>query len=183
MRQVGWKPTDVQLVAVGIGPGSFTGLRLGVMTAKAFAYAAGSAILGVGTPDAIAARAPRELRRIAVAIDAQRGEVYSARFTLAAGDVIDVTHEGATEIITVESWLASLTSDVLATGPALAKLAGEVPSSAVLAPRDVWFPDAASVGRLASVRATRGDVDDLWMIAPLYLRRSAAEEKWDSRAT
>ena len=57
LKHVAWLPRDVQTVAVGVGPGSFTGLRLGVMTAKAFAYATGAQILGIGTPDAIAAQA------------------------------------------------------------------------------------------------------------------------------
>src|SRR5437773_12166637 len=58
LKHVGWAPTDVQLVAVTAGPGSFTGLRLGVTTAKTFAYAAGCEVLGVNTLEVIAGRAP-----------------------------------------------------------------------------------------------------------------------------
>ena len=55
--EVGWQPSNVQLVAVSIGPGSFTGLRVGVTAAKVFAYAAGAEVLGISTLDAIAANA------------------------------------------------------------------------------------------------------------------------------
>ena len=57
LADAGWTPRDVALVAVSIGPGSFTGLRLGVMTAKAFAYAVGAPVLGIGTLEVIAAHA------------------------------------------------------------------------------------------------------------------------------
>jgi tRNA threonylcarbamoyladenosine biosynthesis protein TsaB len=56
--RVAWKPLDVELVAVTIGPGSFTGLRVGVTTAKTFAYAVGAAILGIDTLETIAAGMP-----------------------------------------------------------------------------------------------------------------------------
>jgi tRNA threonylcarbamoyl adenosine modification protein YeaZ len=55
LQQVGWQPADVQLVAVSIGPGSFTGLRVGVTAAKVFAYAVGAEVLGISTLEAIAA--------------------------------------------------------------------------------------------------------------------------------
>src|SRR5687768_6416743 len=54
----GWRPADVQLVAVTAGPGSFTGLRVGVTTAKVFAYATSAAVLGVDTLEVIAQQAP-----------------------------------------------------------------------------------------------------------------------------
>jgi tRNA threonylcarbamoyladenosine biosynthesis protein TsaB len=57
LKQVGWLPADVQLVAVSIGPGSFTGLRVGVTAAKVFAYAVGAEVLGVNTLEAVAANA------------------------------------------------------------------------------------------------------------------------------
>jgi tRNA threonylcarbamoyladenosine biosynthesis protein TsaB len=57
LKQVGWLPSDVQLVGVSIGPGSFTGLRVGVTAAKVFAYAVGAEVLGVNTLEAVAANA------------------------------------------------------------------------------------------------------------------------------
>ena len=59
LKQVGWLPADVQLVAVSVGPGSFTGLRVGVTTAKVFAYAVGAEVLGIDTLEAIAGNCVR----------------------------------------------------------------------------------------------------------------------------
>src|SRR4030042_1258471 len=62
LKQVGWRPADVQLVAVSVGPGSFTGLRVGVTTAKVFAYAIGAEVLAIDTLETIASGAPKERR-------------------------------------------------------------------------------------------------------------------------
>src|SRR5690242_11366028 len=72
-----WRPTDVQLTAVTVGPGSFTGLRIGVTTAKTFAYAVGSAVVGVNTLEAVARRAAAETRqRLSAVLDAGRGQLF-----------------------------------------------------------------------------------------------------------
>ena len=86
LRTVGWQPKQVELVAVTRGPGSFTGLRVGLATAKAFAYATGASILGIDTLEAIAANAPAEVRQLAVAVDAQRGQVVTGRFERGPND-------------------------------------------------------------------------------------------------
>ena len=78
LAQVGWQARDVHRVAVTVGPGSFTGLRVGVTTAKAFAYAVGAEVIGINTLDVIAAQAPVEAARVAVALDAQRQELFAA---------------------------------------------------------------------------------------------------------
>jgi tRNA threonylcarbamoyladenosine biosynthesis protein TsaB len=73
LAQTGWRPTDVNLVAVTVGPGSFTGLRVGVTTAKTLAYCCGAAVVGLDTLEVLAAAAPNGFTRLAVAVDAQRG--------------------------------------------------------------------------------------------------------------
>jgi tRNA threonylcarbamoyladenosine biosynthesis protein TsaB len=179
LRATDWTPRDVQLVAVAIGPGSFTGLRLGVMTAKAFAFAVDAQVLGVGTLDTIAARAEIAAPRIAVAIDAQRDEVYAGFF--ARDDAGDLAEQGAAEIIAIERWLALLEAGMLVTGPALVKLPDRLPQGVAVAPSRTWLPDAATVGRLAAAKFASGARDDVFRLAPVYLRRSAAEEKWAAR--
>jgi len=180
LAQVNWRPADVELVAVAIGPGSFTGLRLGVMTAKAFAYAVGAKIVGVDTLATIAAQAPPDALRVATVVDAQRGDVYCAKFTRdqPAGPLTRTT---PIAIAAADAWLAELDTGTTIIGPALAKFAPQNPALSTLAPREAWFPDAATVGRLAAQRAATGEVDDAWQLAPLYLRRSAAEEKRDAQ--
>ena len=81
LKQVGWRPADVQLVGVSIGSGSFTGLRVGVTAAKVFAYAVGAEVLGVNTSEAIAANcADTSCNEVSVVIDAQRGELVVQSF-------------------------------------------------------------------------------------------------------
>src|SRR5688572_30661357 len=80
LQGMGWQPRDVQLVAVTAGPGSFTGLRVGITTAKAFAYAAGAEVLGVDTLEVLARQAPSDAQLVQTAIDAQRQELFVATF-------------------------------------------------------------------------------------------------------
>src|SRR5205807_6782629 len=83
----GMKAEQIRLVATTVGPGSFTGLRVGVTTAKTFAYAVGAEVIGVNTLEAIAAQAPPDVNRLAVALDAQRQQVFAAEFSrLPTGD-------------------------------------------------------------------------------------------------
>ena len=78
-REVGWKPGEVQLIAVTVGPGSFTGLRIGVSTAKALAYALATPLIGVNTLEVILRQAPAGLPRLQAVLDAQRYELFAER--------------------------------------------------------------------------------------------------------
>ena len=79
-RQSGRSLAELTKVAVDVGPGLFTGLRVGVTTAKALAYSHGLAVVGVGSLEALAAAHSRPGERIAAVIDARRGELYSAHY-------------------------------------------------------------------------------------------------------
>lgn len=181
LATAGRRAAEVQLVAITVGPGSFTSLRVGVTTAKAFAYAVGAQVLGVDTLEAIAAETTRAAGdadtdglTIAAAIDAQRGDVYAARFRACGNQLDRLT---PTAICPAGEWLASLESGWLATGPALENLAARLPAGVLAAPREAWMPTATTVGRLATAKYAAGCRDDLWKLAPVYLRKSAAEEK------
>lgn len=172
---VGWRPAEVELTAVTVGPGSFTGLRIGVATAKAFAYAVGSAVIGVNTLDAIARRAPVDQKlRLAAAIDAGRGQVFAAAFECNDARQWQACRE--TTLESIPDWLRQLTPGVAVTGPALVSLAGRIPAGVQIVASSLWLPTAASVAEIARFRFLAGQRDDVWKLAPLYLRRSAAEE-------
>lgn len=176
LRQVGWQPRDVQLVGVSVGPGSFTSLRVAVTTAKTFAYAVSAEILGIGTLETIAAQAEAPAAgQIAVAIDAQRGDVYSGLYRRRGPYDHELIRPPA--IVSAADWLTRLTPEMLATGPALEKLAGSLPTGVNLAKRELWHPSAQTVARLAAARHAAGERSDVWSIVPLYLRPSAAEER------
>jgi len=175
LDEVGWQPGDVDLVAVTIGPGSFTGLRVGVTAAKVFAYAVGADILGIDTLETIAGGLPTDVRRVAVAVDAQRGQVAAA--VLRRRDDGLFEFEQPMRLIDTDAWLTALPEGIVVAGPVLDKLKNRLPKTLTLAPSEFWHPTAAVVARLASTYYAAGRRDDLWQLVPHYSRRSAAEEK------
>lgn len=180
LEKVGWAPTDVALVATTAGPGSFTGLRIGITTAKAFAYSVGADILGVDTLEVIAAGASAEVQRLSVAVDAQRGQVVARTFQRGQDGWFQPA--GSAALVDIDQWLDSLAPGVCLTGPVLQKMADRVPGHLTMLDARYWAPSAAAVARLASRLHAAGRRDDVWSLVPRYSRRSAAEEKWDQRS-
>jgi tRNA threonylcarbamoyladenosine biosynthesis protein TsaB len=182
LENVGWRPRDVELVALTVGPGSFTGLRVGLAMAKVFAYAVGAGILGLDTLEVIAAAAPPEVESLSVAVDAQRGEVVARRFRRGpAADRPTRWFEplDSAELVPIEEWLASLPTGTTVSGPALRKWRDPLPAGTNVLDPTLWAPTAANVARLAFRDYTAGRRDDLWSLLPVYSRRAAAEEKWE----
>lgn len=181
LGRVGWYATDIDLVAVTMGPGSFTGLRVGVTAAKTLAYCAGAELLGVDTLETIAAATPDGVDAVSVATDAQRGEVMVGRFRRASDGWL--RPEAAARLLRTAEWLNTVEPGQAVSGPILRKLADRVPACAVVLPPTCWHPTAANVARLAQRDYATGRRDDLWTFAPRYSRPSAAEEKWNRRAS
>lgn len=176
--KVGIPLAQFQLVAVTVGPGSFTGLRVGVTTAKALAYSTKAEVLGVSTLEVIAQRAPHDVREVSVAIDAQRGDVVAQSFRRGRdGWPEPSSHE---HLIPLDAWLASVPAAVAISGPILRKVAS-LPSHLRVLDRSLWDPTAAAVGQLAERLYRAGRRDDVWALAPHYSRRPAAEEKLEER--
>jgi tRNA threonylcarbamoyladenosine biosynthesis protein TsaB len=182
LEQVGWKPTEVQLVTVTVGPGSFTGLRVGVTTAKIFAYAVGADILGIDTLETIAANVfgdagasscPDNLQ---VILDAQRGEIVAGDFGRSQDGWLRPV--GPQRLLQIESWLKEGKHSAV-TGPILKKLQSKLPPDIMILEERFWTPRAAQVAQLAARDYAAGRRDDLWTLLPRYSRRSAAEEKLD----
>jgi tRNA threonylcarbamoyladenosine biosynthesis protein TsaB len=178
--ELGWQPGSVDLVAVATGPGSFTGLRIGVTTAKTFAYAAGCQVLGIHTMLAIGARAPADVERFSAVIDAQRGELFVADL-VRAGDG-QLTGETTTRIELADTWLENLPIGSRVTGPGLAKWIGKLPPAAIAFDSSLWQPTAAAVAKLAHDAHTAGRREELLALSPQYFRRTAAEEQWERRS-
>lgn len=185
LRQACWTPKQVQCVAVGVGPGSFTGLRVGLATAKMFAYATGAKIIGVDTLEALAiAAATDQVRRISVALDAQRSEVVAQNF-LISPHANRATPLSEKRILPMEKWWdfgrgnsENDPQDILFSGPILHRItADQVPADVQLLDTSLWNPRASYIGRIAVDRFEHGLFDNLWTIQPYYSRKSAAEEK------
>jgi tRNA threonylcarbamoyladenosine biosynthesis protein TsaB len=175
LEKVAWQPNDVDLVATPIGPGSFTGLRVGVATAKSFAYSVQADILGVDTLEVIAARAPHDVPAIWVAVDAQRGQVVAGAFQREADGWLRPT--GPARLVDIDAWLDALPTGTLVTGPILRKIVDRVPEHATPLDPEYWPPTAAAVAQVASRLCAAGHRDDVFRLVPRYSRQSAAEEK------
>jgi len=169
----GWRPADVELIAVTTGPGSFTGLRIGVVAAKTFAYAVGAKLVGVHTLAALAY--PIAASRVWTILDAQRQELFVANFPADASD--DFRLEPTTSIMAIDDWLRSLRSNDVVTGPPLQKLRSLITAGVVIAPEEAWRPSAEAVGRLGLLKFDRGELISPLELVPDYFRKSAAEEK------
>ena len=187
------RPADIRLVATTIGPGSFTGLRVAATAAKTFAYAAKCDVIGLSTLDVIAAQVPSALlpsplvgegsgvRGIAAetselhaVIDAQPKELFLARYRLSPDGPERLAPD---TIIAAQTWLDSLAPGTIVSGPGLAKLESRLPPHMIIVPPPLREPAAATVGQLAWREYQAGRRDDLWKLAPVYLRPSYAEEK------
>jgi tRNA threonylcarbamoyladenosine biosynthesis protein TsaB len=170
-------PSDV--VAVIRGPGSFTGLRVGIAAAKALAWTTGARLVGVSGFDVLARRAARVVgwhdEPIAIAYDAGRGDVFAAIATPTAGGWT----ASPPALVPLDAWLESLPAGGRVTGPALEAASERITArnDLAVAPPEAWHPLAADVAAIAHVRAEAGDVDDPHTLLPDYLRPSYAEER------
>lgn len=174
---------DLDLICVAIGPGMFTGLRVGVVTAKALAYATSAKLIAVNTLDAIAAQSfaadpAFEGKELHVAVNAQRRQLFVNRFqSLGPWRVKKLIDD---RIVAREEFVQNLKTHDVVSGPGLAPLAGELAAqsdSIEIAGESSWEFNARAIGFLGTKMYESGHEDDLLTIEPLYFRPSAADEK------
>ncbi len=171
-------------VAVSIGPGSFTGLRIGLAAAKGMAYALHIPIAGVSTLAALAARFPVPGAYMAPLIDAQKGHAYMALYSWQHGALQE---EQGIEILPLETVLercAALSAPVVLSGDiAQKKLAKRVdlPGNVSVAPPAMVMPRAAETAFLGMRKLSAGEAGNVMDMEPVYIRRSEAEVLWEAR--
>ena len=162
-----WDINDIGLIAVGLGPGSFTGLRIGIATVKALAASTGCKVVGVPTMDAMVMNVKAGNKLIAPFLDAHKGKVYSCIYRNTGRG-----YEKKTEylLVTVDDLLSKLEEEVVFFGDGLNKYTDLLISSP-LALKDEeidWYPRASNVGLLGYERS-KEKTDDPETIDPLYL--------------
>ena len=180
LAEVSWPATSIDLVIVDVGPGSYTGLRVGVVTAKLFAYSVGAALIAVDAMVALAADAPASFNTVSAIIDAQQGLVYAAKLDCRDREAEPVFLQ-STEVVNAVDWSATLSPDQYVTGPALGRFAHLIPEGITAAPPGRFNPSAQALYQIGLKRFLAGHRDDIWALEPHYLRPSAAQEKWDKR--
>lgn len=177
------KKTDIQAIAVSIGPGSFTGLRIGLATAKALAYALKVPIVGVPTMAALAYNCFAPGATIVPMLDAQKGNVYYASYKWDKNKLVE---ESAPEVDSAQSVIKKLAQSVkpvLALGEAAIMYQDEIRQHEIinLPPANSIISRAGSVALLGLERLENSHFDDVETLEPLYIRKSEAERLWEQR--
>jgi tRNA threonylcarbamoyladenosine biosynthesis protein TsaB len=175
LREAGLRASDLDAIACGAGPGSFTGLRIGLASAKGLCFALSRPLLLVSSLEALAARAPDGL--VCATLDAYKQEVYAALFRVAGGCAA-VDEKG--ERVLPPATLAAELSERAAGEPIAIVGSGVRRYRELLVPGvrlldDEEGPRASDVARLAAQKIYRGETDDLARSAPRYIRPSEAE--------
>ncbi len=174
---------DIDGLAASVGPGSFTGLRIGISTVKGLALASKKPVAGIHTLDALAFNLMFARGLICPIIDAKKGEVYTAIYKMDEhGGFIKLTADMA---IDMKSLLERIHEPTIFTGPALkmyrtliSETMGEL---ATFATGQVSTVHASSVAYLGLRRLKQGLIEDIVSLAPIYVRPSEAEIKWRER--
>ncbi len=166
----------VDAVAVSIGPGSFTGLRIGLAAAKALSYAWQIKIIGVPTLHAMAAHFPKSSAMILPLIDAQKNSAYVQPFKNLQ-PIEEITVRPITEILDAAE---QSDDEIILCGDVLHKIKS-LPDNVTFAPINLRMPRAVNVALCGKILMDEGKISNVMDLEPLYLRRSEAEELWDKR--
>lgn len=174
MARHGWKGSEIDLVLVDSGPGSYTGLRVGIMVAKSFCYASGAFLVDVEAGRILADAVGSGSGEIHTIIDAQQGKIYWTPFGPKDEEKGAVALR-PTEVRLVTEWAGSLSPGDVVTGPALARYRQLVPAGCIVIDESAWLPSARSLWRLGLADYQAGCRSDFWTLEPQYLRASSAE--------
>ena len=179
--RTGVKKEDIELLAVNMGPGSFTGLRIGLATAEAMAYSWQCYLHGVDTLKALAYNIPLEGKVLSPVLDAQKGNFYQALYEWKNGELVEllpvavVSREQALERIALQGTPALLLGEY-------EKLVKEgLPAFVQAAPESLRMPKGSSVALAAQADFDAENDKKIFGLEPYYIRRSEAEELWEKK--
>ena len=180
LKQCGKNVSDVTAVAVAEGPGSFTGVRIGVAAAKGFAWGGQLPCCGVSTLEAMAESLGVYEGYVCACMDARRNQVYNALFRAKAGKLERVTEDRAIALADLKTELEQLDGPIFLVGDGAAlthkTLSGEI-SNLVLPPEHRVHQRATGVAILAAKKIAAGETCDGNALTPNYLRLSQAERE------
>lgn len=175
----GWGPRDLHELYVSAGPGSFTGLRIGITLAKTLAFATGARIVSVPSVRVLARNAPRSAIDLIVVLDAKRDRIFTARFSRAGNQWIE--REPA-HLDDLGSMLQRAPRPVCLLGEGIPYHRKFIPSDdggIVLTDPETWRPRASATAEEGPRLAAAGAFIDPDRLLPTYLRKPEAEEKWE----
>ena len=182
LKIAGASKTELTGIAVNLGPGSFTGLRVALATAKAMAYALELPLVGVSAMQVLAREFWGASATVYSLVDAQKNSAYVEGFNFDGREFVSVV---PISIAPIKEFIAALPKEekIILTGDAAMKyLKGkELSDNVNVAPTEKSYPRAANVVALGKERLARGESDDVMSLEPMYLRRSEAEILWERR--
>jgi tRNA threonylcarbamoyladenosine biosynthesis protein TsaB len=183
-KRLGWGSGELREIYVSAGPGSFTGLRIGITLAKTLAFATagvstGAKVVAVPSVRVLVENSPLEARNVIVVLDAKREQIFTASF------VRDADRWNEVEPAQLSSLRAMLDKS-----PRPVHLIGEgIPyhrkfidagdGEVILTDESLWRPRAGVVARLGFEKALRGEFTEAMKLVPIYIRRPEAEEKFE----
>lgn len=184
-RQTRVDVDEIGAVAVDLGPGLFTGLRVGIAAAKALAHARRIPMIGISSLDLLAFPVRHTDRTIVCAIDARRGEVFHASYRQSPGGVQRLTDPTASTPDDLVSDLLAGKDELLVVGDGAIRHreAFEAITRVELGDHGLAHPLASSLVELAHAKALREDFVAPQDLTPLYLRKPDAEINWATRET
>lgn len=169
-------------IAVSLGPGLYSGMRVGVATAKGMAQALSIPIVGMASLDLLAYEVRYSPRTICAVLDARREEVFTAFYRSSPGGIQRMTDYKVEKPSQLAVGIASRPEEVLLVGDGALLYRAEFDDLGPLVEFGTMahaFPNARSLVELALPRMFREDFDPLFELKPLYLRRSARRIQWD----
>ncbi len=184
LKMAGVGKNQLKAVAVSLGPGSFTGLRIGLGAAKAIAYGLNIPIIGVPTTEALAWHYPVPGIVTIPFIDAQKGNVYSGIYAWKESKIVELS---PVQVYTLDEALelcGQQDKTVMAVGDMVQKkLANrqDLPANLQIPPQHMVMPRAANVAMAGLSRLAQAKVDSVMNLEPIYIRRSEAEVLWEKR--
>jgi len=169
-------------IAVGIGPGMFTGLRVGVTTAKTMAQALRIPVVPVASLDLVAYPVRHTGRVVVATIDARRREVFHASYRPVPGGIQRITDYAVSPPADLVTDLGARGDEVLLAGDGVAaypEMFASLEHAEVAGP-EFESPSVAALVALAAARVEREEFAQPWDVVPLYLRESDAELSWNA---
>ena len=184
LKLAGVKREDLAAIAVSTGPGSFTGLRIGLAAAKAIAYGLNIPLVGIPTIEGLAWHYPVPGVTVAGFIDAQKGNVYTAHYCWKGSGFDEVKSIEVLSLAEAVDACAKVAGPVVAVGDMVTKKLvkmDNLPKNLVIPPKHMLMPRAANIAMAGLDRLAAGQMDNIMDMEPIYIRKSEAEVLWEKR--
>jgi tRNA threonylcarbamoyladenosine biosynthesis protein TsaB len=182
-RQADIELAEISVIAVDVGPGLFTGMRVGLAAAKALAHALRVPMIGISSLDLLAFPVRHSDRVVASIIDARKGEVFYAFYRQVPGGLQQVAAPTVGRVDELVADLLARSQDVLCVGDGAQRYRDEILAGYRCELAELTHPSAAPLVQLAHAKALREQWVNPWEVQPVYLRLPDAQINWSTRET